>query len=323
MQLTLDPKKNSKSRKEDVINSFFNMLSTNKRYFFIAAIEVTLFFIYYYIVSPSNFSSFSNTLRYFISALGTLLAVVVSFNTLVLQNQLKNMPTNMDNLNKQLDKVEDIVRPVLKMTKEEDFRRAYDKILEDATLYFTNAIESMIIVAKNHAQEVVNNSNNNNDDKENNEIQKLSNGFIKEAEYRLSLYNKYKSAYNLITISTTYFVEKMRFSSGTYANEKTHKFYETIKHLHVLRSICQRIYIRDTVATLSYDLLISTIPIIAFIAAISSISNYEQYNILLLRILFAISLSTAALPFILLLVRNLPILHLVKSSSTIPFARKK
>lgn len=323
MQLTLDPKKNSKSRKEDVINSFFNMLSTNKRYFFIAAIEVTLFFIYYYIVSPSNFSSFSNTLRYFISALGTLLAVVVSFNTLVLQNQLKNMPTNMDNLNKQLDKVEDIVRPVLKMTKEEHFRQAYDKILEDATLYFTNAIESMIIVAKNHAQEVVNNSNNNNDDKENNEIQKLSNGFIKEAEYRLSLYNKYKSAYNLITISTTYFVEKMRFSSGTYANEKTHKFYETIKHLHVLRSICQRIYIRDTVATLSYDLLVSTIPIIAFIAAISSISNYEQYNILLLRILFAISLSTAALPFILLLVRNLPILHLVKSSSTIPFARKK
>ena len=322
MQLTLDPKK-IQSRKEDVINSFFNMLSTNKRYFFIAAIEVTLFFIYYYIVSASNFSSFSNTLRYFISALGTLLAVVVSFNTLVLQSQLKNMPTNMDNLNKQLDKVEDIERPVLKMTKEEDFKRAYDKILEDATLYFTSAIESMIIVAKNHAQEVVNNSNNNNDGKENNELRKLSDGFIKEAEYRLSLYNKYKSAYNLITISTTYFVEKMRFSSGTYANEKTHKFYETIKHLHVLRSICQRIYIRDTVATLSYDLLVSTIPIIAFIAAISSISNYEQYNILLLRILFAISLSAAALPFILLLVRNLPILHLVKSSSTIPFARKK
>ena len=115
----------------------------------------------------------------------------------------------------------------------------------------------------------------------------------------------------------------MRFSSGTYANEKTLKLYETIKHLHVLRSICHRIYIRDTVATLSYELLVSTIPIIAFIAAVSSISNYEQYNILLLRILFAISLSTAALPFILLLVRNLPILHLVKSSSTIPFARKK
>jgi hypothetical protein len=323
MQLTLDPKKNSKSKKEDLINSFFNMLSTNKRYFFIAAIEATLFFIYYYIVSPSNFSSFSNTLRYFISALGTLLAVVVSFNTLVLQSQLKNMPTNMDNLNKQLDNVENIVRPVLKMTKEEDFRQAYDKILEDATLYFTNAIESMIIVAKNHAQEVVRNSNNNNDGKENNELRKLSDGFIKEAEYRLSLYNKYKSPYNLITISTTYFVQKMRFASGTYANEKTHKLYETIKHLHVLRSICQRIYIRDTVATLSYELLISTIPIITFIAAISSISNYEQYNILLLRILFAISLSAAALPFILLLVRNLPILHLVKSSSTIPFARKK
>ncbi len=54
--------------------------------------EVILFVLYFYIVSPSNFGSFSDTLRYYISALGTLLAVVVSFNTLALQNQLKNIP---------------------------------------------------------------------------------------------------------------------------------------------------------------------------------------------------------------------------------------
>lgn len=63
---------------------------------------------------------------------------------------------------------------------------------------------------------------------------------------------------------------------------------------------------------ISYEILISAIPIIAFIAAIASISKYVQYNILFIRILFAISLSAATLPFILLLVRNLPILHLIK-----------
>lgn len=76
-------------KKHRISNSFFNTLATNKRYILIVIIEVALFFLYYYIVSPSNFSSFSDTLRYFISALGTLLAVVVSFNTLALQNQFK------------------------------------------------------------------------------------------------------------------------------------------------------------------------------------------------------------------------------------------
>lgn len=69
-----------KKQKRRISNSFFNTLATNKRYILIVIIEITLFFLYYYIVSPSNFSSFSDTLRYFISALGTLLAVVVPSN---------------------------------------------------------------------------------------------------------------------------------------------------------------------------------------------------------------------------------------------------
>jgi hypothetical protein len=40
-------------------------------------------------------------------------------------------------------------------------------MLENATLYFTDAIESMIIIAKDHAQEIVRNSDDNNDGKEN------------------------------------------------------------------------------------------------------------------------------------------------------------
>lgn len=96
-----------------------NIFATWKGYLFLLAVEVALFFIYYYILSPSNFSSFSDTLRYFISALGTLLAVVVSFNTLALQNQLKNMTTGMDSLNKQLDNLEDILSPVLHRRRED------------------------------------------------------------------------------------------------------------------------------------------------------------------------------------------------------------
>lgn len=323
-------KTNFKNRQEGRISCpFFNMLATEKRYIFIVAIEVVLFFIYYYIVSPSNFSSFSDTLRYFISALGTLLAVVVSFNTLALQNQLKNMPTSMNSLNKQLDKIEDILNPVLNRRRE-SVKQDYYKIFENSTLYFTDALESMIIVAKDHAQGIARDNNNkrnsNRNGKESDyneeELMSLTNRFIREAEHRLSSYKKNKTPYNLISISTPYFVQKMKFSSSTCKDEEINRFYETVKRLQVLKSICQRIYIRDTLAMISYELLISAIPIIAFIAAISSISNYEQYYTLFIRILFAISLSAATLPFILLLVRNIPILHLIRSSSTVPFTRK-
>ncbi len=74
---------------------FVNYFITKKRFILLAIMEVILFVLYFYIVSPSNFGSFSDTLRYYISALGTLLAVVVSFNTLALQNQLKNMPKDL------------------------------------------------------------------------------------------------------------------------------------------------------------------------------------------------------------------------------------
>lgn len=318
---------NLENRDEEshIPNSIFNILATNKRYILIVILEVILFFVYYYIVSPSNFSSFSDTLRYFISALGTLLAVVVSFNTLALQNQLKNMPTNVSSLNERLDELEDILKPVLNSSRD-NIQQAYHKLFEKSTLYFTDAMESLIIVAKDHAQNIaINNINDSSmDDRENNdegELLSLGNKFVK-AEYRLSQYKKYKTAYNLISISTSYFVEKMRFISGTHKDEEAQRFYETIKRLQVLKSICQRIYIRDTLTMISYELLLSTIPIMAFIAAIASISNYEQHNILFIRILFAVSLSASTLPFVLLLVRNLPILHLIKSSSTIPFARK-
>ncbi|MDP8906526.1 MAG: hypothetical protein M3M88_03285, partial [Thermoproteota archaeon] len=87
---------------------FLNILITKKHYILLALLVIMLFIVYYHVLSPSNFGSFSITLRYYLSALGTLLAVVVSFNTLALQNQLKNMPSNMDAMNSQLEQVHSI-----------------------------------------------------------------------------------------------------------------------------------------------------------------------------------------------------------------------
>ncbi|HEX7257296.1 MAG TPA: hypothetical protein VF242_04485 [Nitrososphaeraceae archaeon] len=70
-------------------------------------------------------------------------------------------------------------------------------------------------------------------------------------------------------------------------------FYESIKRLHVYRNICSRISIRHSLTNLSYELLVSSIPIIAFIGAIASISDYNTYNVFLLRVLFTISISIA------------------------------
>jgi hypothetical protein len=71
--------------KEDIggergTGSVIQVLLGRRAYGLVAFIVASLFIVYYYILEPSNFASFSDTLRYFISALSTLLAVVVSFN---------------------------------------------------------------------------------------------------------------------------------------------------------------------------------------------------------------------------------------------------
>lgn len=106
--------------KEKFTNFFFTLLVTRKKYILLLIIEILYFSVSYYIVSPSNFGSFSDTLRYYISALGTLLAVVVSFNTVALQNQLKNLPTNIKLLDNQLKRVETMIKPILSQNKENE-----------------------------------------------------------------------------------------------------------------------------------------------------------------------------------------------------------
>lgn len=70
-------------------------------------------------------------------------------------------------------------------------------------------------------------------------------------------------------------------------------------------------------------MLAFAIPIIAFASIISAISNYELYNALHLRMLFAASMSTVILPFVLFFIRIMPVLQLIQGSSSIPFAQEE
>ena len=221
-------------------DSNFRIILGRRGYGFIAAILVVLFIIFFFILTPGNFSSFSNTLRYFISGLATLLAVVVSFNTLALRNQLNNMPTSMEALDGQLDKISKLLQPVIKQReKNEEQQSSSSSYKKSATLYYTDAMTSMLQESRRYAESIV---------------------------------------------------------KKNYDNSRKQE--------------------------LSIEMLISTIPIITFTAIISSISNYEQYNPLLLRLLFAASSSIVVMPFLQLFVRTMPVLSVIHSSSSIPFIRK-
>ncbi len=306
-------------------DSSVRILLGRRSYGLIAALVAILFAIDYYILAPSNFTSFSATLRYFVSGLATLLAVVVSFNTLALRNQLSNMPNTMDALNRQLDKISYLLQPIIKKTgndEEEEASHSYEK---SAMIYYTDAMKCMLIESKSHAESIVKNYDNNNESLNQNEksFRNICLDFIKAINHKLSLYDKYKSPYYLASISTTDFVEKMKFNQGTYSNEQTKELFEISKRLHIIRNISVRIHIRSSLTKLSFEMLVSTIPIITFAAIIAAISNYGEYNTLYLRLLFAASMSIVVMPFILLFVRIMPILALIHSSSSIPFTQKE
>lgn len=309
-------------------DSIINIILGRRGYGFIAALLAILFGIFFYILGPSNFDSFSDTLRYFISGLSTLLAVVVSFNTLALRNQLNNMPNSIEALDRQLDKISNLLQPVIKQReKDEGEQESSTSYKKSATLYYTDAMKSMLQESKSYAESTVKNH----DSSENEELlnQQEKNyrntciDFINEVERSLSLYEKHKSPYYLAIISTTDYVERMRFNQATYSNEQTKGLFDILKRLHIIRNISVRIYIRNALTKLSFEMLISTIPIITFAAVIAAISNYDAYNTLYLRFLFAASSSVVIMPFLQLFVRTMPVLAVIHSSSSIPFTRKE
>jgi hypothetical protein len=315
--------------KEKFSTLFFNLLVTRKKYLLLLIIEIIYFSISYYIVSPSNFNSFSDTLRYYISALGTLLAVVVSFNMVALQNQLKNLPTNIKLLDSQLTRVQDMIKPILSDSKENDEKKNNNPLKEQSndnkkslfdnvTRYYTDALKNMIMIVNESAQSITNKKKESEMVKH---FQNICKDVSNECEDRLKKFRKSGSPFDLVKIDTTRFVVRLTLTLDNNDNDSKN-FYNLIKNLHILRNISSKIYLRNLLSNLTYELLIATIPIITFIGAISSISNYENYNIVLLRILFGISISIAIMPFIILFIRTIPIVNLIKDLSSIPFASK-
>lgn len=311
--------------KEKFTNFFFTLLVTRKKYILLLIIEILYFGVSYYIVSPSNFGSFSDTLRYYISALGTLLAVVVSFNTVALQNQLKNLPTNIKLLDSQLHRVETMIKPILSQNKEnEDWNNNLNNdkrsFFDNVTRYYSDALKNMVIIVNDSANVIINKK------EESNMIKKFQNvckDLCYECDSRLKKFNKTGSPFDLIKIDTTRFLVRLTLTLDPNNDDNSKNFYNLIKNLHVLRNISSKIYLRNLLSNLTYELLVATIPIIAFIGVISSISNYENYNIVLLRIFFSISISIAIMPFIILFIRTIPIVNLIKDLSDIPFSGKK
>jgi hypothetical protein len=309
-------------------DSSVRIILGKRGYGFIAALLAVLFGIFFYILAPSNFSSFSDTLRYFISGLSTLLAVVVSFNTLALRNQLNNMPNSIEALDRQLDKISNLLQPVIKKQRDKDEEKEPSAShRRSATLYYTDAMKSMLLESKSHAESIVKNHDSRKKEGLSNQQEKNFRNtcidFINEVEKRISLYEKYKSPYYLVIISTTDFIERMRFNQFTYSNEQTKELFDISKRLHIVRNISVRIYIRNSLTKLSFEMLVSTIPIITFAAVIAAISNYGEYNTLYLRLLFAASSSVVIMPFLQLFVRTMPVLAVIHSSSSIPFTQKE
>ena len=320
---------------------FINYFITKKRFILLIMVELVLFFLYFHIVSPSNFGSFSDTLRYYISALGTLLAVVVSFNTLALQNQMKNMPKSISEVQEQIDKIENLLEPVIRRKESKTQQRinvvnvdSDSKIKNnktkndengafyDATENLSDAIISMIIIVKDLSKSVSEKIREKNGEKVSKILSDMFDNIFDEYTLCLSTYKKTKHIFPLITISTTRWIQRLKFNTDTKDEGDAKELYESLKRLHVLKSIGYSIFIRNTLADLSKELLFSSIPVIIFIGSIASISNYENYSMLLIRTLFAVSIAIVSIPFILLFIRTLPVLHLIKASSTIPFSRQ-
>jgi hypothetical protein len=184
----------------------------------------------------------------------------------------------------------------------------------------------MLLESKSYAKSQLNNYDNNKkelSDQQDKNFRNICIDFINEVDRSLSLYEKYKSPYYLVIISTTDFVERMRFNEFIYNNEQTKELFDISKRLHIIRNISVRIYIRNSLTKLSFEMLISTIPIITFAAIIAAISNYGEYNTFYLRLLFAASSSIVIMPFMQLFVRIMPVLAVVHSSSSIPFTQKE
>ncbi len=327
-------------------------MPTWKRYIFIIFIQTILFVVFYYLAIISlNFDSFRNTIDSFIRALAALLAIVVSFNILALRNEMKSMYTNIEEFDKQQKKMENLLKPLLtaniKDNTNVDVNRHYTySVLRHAIMDATYAMRNMIIAANNKAEKILRTNtidvSSSNKRFLNKDIQTLCKDFIQESQSALSLYAKFGSLYSLFSFSTISFVRRFpkfdvnKDKDNDYDNndstiinnipkdEELRDFYNTIKYLDILKNICIKVYVRNTLTSLAIEMLAFTIPIIIFAAILGSnpaIYFHGESIRDILRILYAIGMSVIIFPFELLLVRSVPVLYLMmKNSSALPFS---
>jgi hypothetical protein len=286
------------------------LLGRRNRYAFVALVCGFLFAIVYIILEPSNFGSFSATLRSFLSPLSTLLSIVVSFNTLALRSELSSMRTRRKDMKEDLDKVKTYLAPAAKM----DHNRQPDSNHIPA-LYYPDALEAMLRATKKQVETVI--SNIQLSGSEHHLSLQVYKEIINQINSKLETYTRHKNPFFLISIDTDAFVGKMKFASEYDNNKQTERekeLFETAMSLNVIRNNGVEIFIRSSLSKLSYEMLIFAIPTIIFIAIISTVS--DSSNTLYLRLLFATGMAAVALPFLLLFVRIMPILQLMTGSSS-------
>jgi len=287
------------------------LLGRNK-YVFMTLVSGLVFAIFYIILEPSNFQSFSATLSSFLSPLSTLLSIVVSFNTLALRSNLSSMQTRRRDIDEDLDRIRTYVAPAL----ERDHNRQPDSNY-NPTLYYSDALEGMLRATKKQVEAVINNIQLSGS--EHHWSLQVYKEIVNQINSKLETYTRYKNPFFLISIDTNAFVGKMKFASEYDNNnnkqtEKEKELFETAKRLDVIRNNGVEIFIRNSLSKLSYEMLILAIPTIMFTAIISTVSDGS--NTLYLRLLFATGMAAVALPFLLLFVRTMPILQLITGSSS-------
>ncbi|MDQ3851210.1 MAG: hypothetical protein M3299_00070 [Thermoproteota archaeon] len=228
------------------------------------------------------------------------------------------MASELKRLDEELNRIEDLLRPLKPKAG-----TVSTESFSYATRIATEAIYHTVQVASDMAERLIRNNKIVDVDPS---LKSICQEFIEESEFRSTLFARTHSIYSLATISTTDFIIRLRFWTITAVADgnsgAVKEFFETLRRLHVLRNIGSTIFIRHNIANLSYEMLLSTIPVIIVTAAVSFAFHYDKYDPTTVRLIYASTFSIATLPFILFAIRTIPIVHLTKSNSGLPFSSK-
>lgn len=164
------------------------------------------------------------------------------------------MPTSINKIDNQLDNLQSILEPVLLkryetikgkaerkegFLKDESGKKELDEMtFENAPLYFTDALKGIVIIVMDKAKYFLENNELILED----ELKNIYKNIYQECITKLELYNKTNSIYVLLKLSTTEYIQKLRFNN--YTNTlKSKEIYEIYQILHLLKSFSFRIYI--------------------------------------------------------------------------------